>query len=497
MKLLSKFLVILLSICLICVTACSCSSANKNAVIYYEAPTIPHTLDPQIASSDTELTMIRNLFEGLMRIDKDGELALGVATDYTYKNSTYTFYISETAVWSDGASVTADDFVFAFKRAVDPATKSPYAAKLSGILNADLIISGTIGPENLGVSAKDSKTLSIIMGKDDVNFLYTLTTSVCMPCREDFFNECKGQYGLSKSYILTNGSYKLTKWNTEDFAVRMHRSDKYFGNYAAQNSAVFMANNPDTTNIEKLSKSSVDIANISMSELDEAATHNLNTQQNQNIVWVMEVSSNLSKELRESLFLSFNRSVYTEDLSLGFAVAKTFFPASITNENLDNVGIPNYNITDAKELFTKALENYPEKKLPVTTLIYYNVPEMQLPINNIVGHWQNNLGAYINIQPSNSINDIKSSLNTGTSSIAIYPITINDSDPAVFCHHLGYDYSRSAVKDLSAIQGNIISQYTLMPVAFENSVISYSEEIIDFNYKLGNGMIDFAYVTKK
>ncbi len=497
MKLLSKFLVMLLSLCLICTTACSCSSANKNAVIYYEAPVIAQTLDPQIASNDTELTMIRNLFEGLMRVNKDGEIVTGVATDYTYKNNTYTFSISETAVWSDGVSVTADDFVFAFRRAVDPSTKSPYASKLSGILNADLIISGSIGPENLGVSAKDSKTLSIIMEKDDPNFLYKLTTSVCMPCREDFFNECKGQYGLSKAHIITNGSYKLTKWNTNDFAVRMHRSDKYFGTSTAQNSAVFISYNPETTNIEKLSKSSVDIAKINMSELDEAASHNLNTAQNQNIVWVMEISSSFSTELRRALFLSFNRSTYAGDLGVGFSAAYSFFPTSITSENLDYVGIPNYNITEAKKLFAMALKNFPDKKLPSTTLVYYNSPEMQSPVNNIVGHWQNNLGAYINIQPSNSISEIENSLAAGTCSIAIYPITITDSDPTVFCHLLGYDYSRSTNKSLSTVQSNIISQYTLLPVAFENSVVSYSGEIIDFNYSLGNGMIDFAYITKK
>lgn len=497
MKVFFKSLIFLICMCLLCTTICSCGGANNNAVIYYEAPVIPQTLDPQIASNDTELTIIRNLFEGLLRVDENGEIVNGVATDYTYKGNIYTFTISETATWSDGVSVTADDFVFAFRRAVDPATKSPYATKLSGILNAELIISGNVEPENLGVSAVDSKTLTIIMEKDDANFLYKLTTSVCMPCREDFFNSCKGQYGLTKSHIVTNGSYKLTKWNKEDFAIRMHRSDKYYGKFTAKNSAIFISNTPDTPNIEKLSKSSIDIGKITMAQLEESVTHDLKTAQTQNIVWVMEISNVYSTELRRALFTSFDRSTYAGNLGVGFSAAYSFFPTTITDQNLDYVGIPNYDIVSAKKDFSAALKKYPGNKLPNTTLIYYDSPEMRLPVSNIVGHWQNNLGAYLNIQPSTNIDDIKNSISNSTNAIAIYPITVTDTDPAVFCHLLGYDYSRANDKELSAVQTNIISQYTLMPIAFENSVISYSGDIIKFNYTLGNGMIDFAYITKK
>ncbi|MBE6729664.1 MAG: hypothetical protein E7568_05475 [Ruminococcaceae bacterium] len=497
MKFIDRLLYILLTLVLISFMLCGCKKINNKAVIYYEATTLPVTLDPQIASNDTEMVMIRNLFEGLMRVNKDGEIVCGVATDYTYKNMTYTFNISDTALWSDGTSVTADDFVFAFRRAVDPVTKSPYASKLGSILNAELIMSGSISLENLGVKAVDSKTLQIIMEKDDINFLYKLTTSVCMPCKEEFFNDCQGQYGVTKAHILTNGSYKLTKWNKEDFAVRMHKNDKYYGAFSASNSAIFMSSSPETDNLEKLSKSSIDIGQIKMTQLDESATHRLNNAQEQNIVWVMELSGTLPKELRQALFLSFNRSIYSGDLAPGFSTAYSLFPETVTMQNLDYVGMPAYNINTAKQLFIKSLNSFPDKKLPTTTLIYYGHESMQLPISNIVGHWQNNLGAYINIQPTTSMAEIENGLKNGTNAIAIYPITVTDKDPGVLCHLLGYDYAGASDKNLTTVQTNIMSQYTIMPIAFENSVICYSSDIIDFNFSLGNGMIDFAYVTKK
>ncbi len=496
MKVWLKIISVILCLFLLSIMG-GCKSVDDSAVIYFDATVTPATLDPQLASNDTELLMIRNLFEGLMRVDENGEVVNGVAKEYTFNNNVYTFYIDETATWNDGQSVTAEDFVFAFRRAVDPATKSPYAAKLSSILNAELILSGHIEAENLGVSAKSPNTFEVKMAHTDSEFLYKLTTAVCMPCREDFFNDCDGQYGLTKSHLLTNGSYRLSKWNTEDFAARLYRNDKYYGDFPAKNSAVFISYNPEVENMEKLSKSSVDVSFIKMNQLEESASHDLKNAQYQNVVWVMAFSEKLPYDLRSAFMNAFNRSVYAGDLGIGYNVAYSLFPPSLTEEKLDYVGMPAYDLTEARKLYNSALQQFPNKKLPSTTLIYYNDEDMRVPINAIVGHWQNNLGTYINVQPSDSLSEIKTNFANGTNTIAIYPITITDKDPSVFCYQLGYDYSKASIKTLNAVQTNIMSEHKLIPIAFENSVIAYSSEIVDFNFRLGNGLIDFAFVTKK
>lgn len=497
MKIRIKLICAILCIVILISSFCGCKAYEDSAVIYFDASVTPSTLDPQLASNDTELLMIRNLFEGLMRVDENGEVVNGIATDYTFNNNVYTFSIDETATWSDGQSVTAEDFVFAFRRAVDPETKSPYAAKLSSILNAELILSGDIEAVNLGVSAKSPSTFEVKMAHTDTEFLYKLTTAVCMPCREDFFIDCEGQYGLSKAHLLTNGSYRLSKWNKEDFAARMYRNDKYYGSFPAKNSAVFISYNPDVENMEKLSKGSVDFSFIKMNQLEESASHELKNAQYQNVVWVMSFSESLPYDLRRAFMHSLNRSSYAGDLGIGYNVAYSIFPPSLTEENLDYVGMPAYDLTEARKLFNSALQSFPNKKLPSTTLIFYNDEDMKVPINDIVGHWQNNLGAYINVQPSDSLSEIKTNFANGTNTIAIYPITITDKDPSVFCYQLDFDYSNASVKTLNSIQTNIMSRYTIIPIAFENSVIAYNSDIIDFNFRLGNGLIDFAYVTKK
>ena len=119
------------------------------------------------------------------------------------------------------------------------------------------------------------------------------------------------------------------------------------------------------------------------------------------------------------------------------------------------------------------------------------------PISDIVGHWQKELGAYINTKSYDSLDDLKLAHRTGECAIAVYPITITDKDPSVLAYQLGYDFSKTSVKSLPEVQRNILGDKKLMPLAFENSVAAYSKDIVDFNFTIGNGLIDFAYVTKK
>ncbi len=475
-----------------------CSGPDQNAVIYYEVPQIPKTLDPQLAQSDTELMMVRNLYEGLMHIDESGEIVNGCISDYTFEDMTYTFTLSPNACWSDGTPLSAEDFVFAFRRAVDPATASPYASKLSSILNADLILSGNVDPKYLGVKAESVDVLTITLQKNDSEFLYKLTTAVCMPCNQSFFESCEGQYGLSKKHILTNGPYRLTKWNTEEFAARIARSDRYLGRFSAKNGAVFLSYNPKNENLEKLKKSTVDIAFIGSANMEKAMQEQLETAQFQNVVWVMEFSSDFSYDIRKALITAINRSNYAGDLPVGYSVAYSLFPNSLSKESMDHVGMPAYNISSAKALFEKAVYELPGKKLPSTVLTYYNDGlSMQLPISDIAGHWQNQLGAYINIQPADSLTEVKNMVKNNASCIAVYPVYITDRDPQMFVSQLGYGSFTAAYATLTEMQTQIMHDFRLFPLCFQNSVVAYSKDIQNFNYTIGNGMIDFSTIQKK
>ena len=91
---------------------------------------------------------------------------------------------------------TANDFVFAFKRIFEKNTKSPYAESFSCIKNAGKIITGELGADSIGVTAKGDFELEIDLDYPNANFLSLMTTSAAKPCNEQFFNNTKGKYGL-------------------------------------------------------------------------------------------------------------------------------------------------------------------------------------------------------------------------------------------------------------------------------------------------------------
>lgn len=128
----------------------------------------PASLDPAKAVGLPEIQVIRDLFEGLVNQDSKGNIIPGVATQWqSNDNRSWIFILRSDAKWSDGSPVTAQDFVYSWRRLVDPKTLSPFAsfAALAGIANAQSIIDGKITADKLGVTAVDARTLKVQLDK--------------------------------------------------------------------------------------------------------------------------------------------------------------------------------------------------------------------------------------------------------------------------------------------------------------------------------------------
>ena len=105
------------------------------------------SLDPQVATDGTSFEVIANYTDGLTQMDADGTAipAIAESWDVSEDGTVYTFHLRQDANWSNGEPVTADDFIFAWQRAVDPALASEYSYMLSDIgqvKNAAAIIAG-------------------------------------------------------------------------------------------------------------------------------------------------------------------------------------------------------------------------------------------------------------------------------------------------------------------------------------------------------------------
>lgn len=483
------------AVCLAVMMGClaGCGEKYMDAIIYFELLQKPKTLDPQTAQSDSELLIVRNIYEGLLRETDDGAIIGGVSESYSYENLTYTFNLKSDAVWSNGEKVTAYDFEYAFRRAVDPDIKAPFVSRLFSIVNAEQIASGSADLSTLGVRAIDDTTLSITLCREDDNFLKTLTTSICMPCNEEFFNASIGKYGLDAECIISNGSYRLTKWNKEDFGIRIYKNEQYSGLFGAQNAAVFISCMDDENQVTRLSGNESDMAFVPGSELNEAKEQGFTTQSVQNICWLLTVSKEYSQQVRNAFAMSFSADVYQKSLPNGFAAATSIYP-EVLKINTDGIGMTPYNINEAKSLMSQQIKDMENSKFPQSTLYYYDEHGVKELSTAIVGHWQQNLSTFINIEPSQNLAALQKEIGESTLDFALFPVAVKGDDFAEYAKNFA---SASAADTPEALQQELLSGGSIIPVAFQNTNISYIPSLELVTVVQDNGYIDFSTIIKR
>jgi oligopeptide transport system substrate-binding protein len=216
------------------------SPTNINLCIASE----PETLDPNMVSSVDGATYTQHTFEGLMKyvatgetVGADGEMKdtaidFGQAASYeATKNDAgqpvYTFKLRDNIFWSDGEPVKAGDFEYSWKRIVDPALAADYGYILDGIvLNAAKIQAEEADPSELGIVAKDDKTLEITLEAECPYFVELCAFSALMPLRKDVIDK-HGAAWTDPGNMVGNGAFVLTEW-VHDSYIKMAPNEKYY-----------------------------------------------------------------------------------------------------------------------------------------------------------------------------------------------------------------------------------------------------------------------------
>ena len=170
------------------------------------------TLDPQLIEDVSGSHVARQLFEGLVNHDADGNNVPGVATEWSSDdNKTWTFKLRDDAKWNNGDPVTAQDFVYAWQRAADPATASPYAwyIEITQIVNAADIIAGEAEPSTLGARAIDDHTLEVTLNQPLPYFPSMMAHATMFPAHQATIEE-HGDDWTQPGNLVGNGAYDLT-----------------------------------------------------------------------------------------------------------------------------------------------------------------------------------------------------------------------------------------------------------------------------------------------
>ena len=275
---------------LLFLTLTGCGSGSNSFTWFVD--TIPANLDPQVASAASDVIACENLYSGLVRKDPDGQLepALCERWEVSADRKTYTFYLKDGLTYraakgtAADCAITAEDFVFAFRRMFRAATNSPYAVEFSALENSAEVLAGQLPESALGVSASGPLTLVFRLSSPDENFLSKLTLPGAMPCDEAFFNSTRGTYGLTAKTTLSSGPFYLYNWTSSGLFLRREPSGTRIDSLRlvqntnnADQSAIELINSEKCSAAVDATGSTTSLSSISYSDTTWSLLFNCNT----------------------------------------------------------------------------------------------------------------------------------------------------------------------------------------------------------------------------
>ncbi len=190
----------------------------------------PESLDPQKMETKSDGNIAIDMFEGLVTQDIDGNIIPGAAESWTISSDSrkFIFTLRANLKWSDGTPLTANDFVYSFRRLSDPATKAPFSwyMGITGITNVADVIAGKKTVDALGVKALDSRTLVISLDNPIPYFVKMLGHFSMAPVPKNAI-ELYGENWTKAENIVTNGAYNIKSHEPESFLV-LKRNSEYW-----------------------------------------------------------------------------------------------------------------------------------------------------------------------------------------------------------------------------------------------------------------------------
>ncbi|WP_125682600.1 peptide ABC transporter substrate-binding protein [Levilactobacillus yonginensis] len=188
------------------------------------------TLDVSKAADSTSLTQLYHTQEGLYRLGKKEKLINALATKTTVSNGgkTYVFNLRKNNHWNDGKTVTAQDFVYSWRRTVAPKTAAEYAYLMAGLKNYSAVQSGKVAPSQLGVKALNKSTLQVTLSKPVAYFKLLLAFPTFFPQEQSVVEKYGSDYGHSSGKTAYDGPFVMTKWQGTDQSWTLAKNPQFW-----------------------------------------------------------------------------------------------------------------------------------------------------------------------------------------------------------------------------------------------------------------------------
>lgn len=197
-------------------------------VLYLNNGMEPTSFDPPIGFDSVSWSALNNLMEGLTRLgsNHEPEPATAEKWDVSEDGKVYTFHIRDNAKWSNGDAVTAADFVFAWKRLLDPETGSPASFLGYFIEGAEAYNNGEGSVDDVKVKAIDEKTFEVTLTSPQAYFLSVITNPAFFPINEKVATENPKWFAEAATFV-GNGPFNLTEWEHDSHFV-MEKNANYW-----------------------------------------------------------------------------------------------------------------------------------------------------------------------------------------------------------------------------------------------------------------------------
>ena len=303
------------------------------------------SVDPGIVEDVSGSEIVRDLFEGLYNDSKDGTtLEPGVALSHTVSDDglVYTFTLRPEAMWSNGEPVTANDFVYAWRRAASPELASPYSwyMSLMALENVEEVLAGDMPLDALGVTAIDDHTLEVRLTQPLPYFPQMLTHATTFPVPQAVVEE-HGDAWTRPENIVSNGAYVLTEHVPQERSVR-EKNDMYWD---AENTIVTKVTalviNDDNQALTRFLAGELDRTEVPAGQFprlsEEYPEQTISFPRLCNYYYTFNLREDGPEafkdvRVRQALALAVDRSVITQNvLAGGQPEAYTFTPAATAN----------------------------------------------------------------------------------------------------------------------------------------------------------------------
>lgn len=365
--------------------------------------TEPPSLHPGKSTDTTSSSVIDQVFEGLTRINQDGEPeeAMAENIDVSDDGLTYTFTIREDATWSNGDPVTAGDFEYAWKWVLDPDNAdTDYAYQLYPIKGAEDAKENDGSADDIGITVEDDQTLVVELEQPTEYFLDLTAFYTYYPVNESVVEENdKWDLDAGDDYV-TNGPFKLVSWDHKDKIV-IEKNEDYWDADTVQLETVNMHMvDEEDTELQMYESDELDWVGDPTGALPLAAIPTMKDAGELEIsdkAGTYYYSFNHDEEpfnnvnIRKAFALSIDRAAIVENITQGEQKpAMALVPPSVFEENEEGFFGDN-DIDQAKEYLEKGLDELGLDELPKVK-VSYNTDEGHEAIAQAVQDmWKKNL----------------------------------------------------------------------------------------------------------